>query len=493
VHASSCPLVHDAADRLGMMIQQDFPLQWSYLPDAGPMIDGGPDFREASLQLTAEMVYDLYNHPSLVYWCAHNEPAYQLAEAFARHETVALPLELAAIAAYIRSYPDESETDEARASLLRFTDPTRPAVQASGLGGARPDGDTHDYKGSLSGGHATDGLSGKAAYLTEYGAWSANFSAAERAVGATGDWPPPPGVDAEWYEQSHFISVQSAYSGTYQRYDDFPTWCFAGQLWAGWHAKVCTERCRVAWFAPSAGQRWHFDRLRTTGPAFRGLAAANRPLLPIVPPVPAGRVTPGTQLRLPLVIVNDTDECFTGPVTWRIARLGTDDAFVIGADVPDVPGPAAGPTAPADHVFVLPRRPGETVIAGTVDARVGPNSAVTVTELAWTADVTGPVAVFVDAGGVANWTSFVVAPDQWRAQPGLAGPHRFRVTSDRPGQLGRRWTGEPVAMAAAPPDQYLLDGVPVDVFDDVHVRADGTVETSPLPWPAPVPEAPTRG
>lgn len=60
------PHFYRAADRLGVLIWQDFPLQWSYnraiLPIAERMIKG--------------MVELLYNHPSVALWCCHNEPIY---------------------------------------------------------------------------------------------------------------------------------------------------------------------------------------------------------------------------------------------------------------------------------------------------------------------------------------------------------------------------------------------------------------------------------
>ncbi len=61
------PLFYEVADEMGILIWQDFPLQWSYskqvLPEA---------LRQAEL-----MVNRLYNHASIVVWCMHNEPGIQ--------------------------------------------------------------------------------------------------------------------------------------------------------------------------------------------------------------------------------------------------------------------------------------------------------------------------------------------------------------------------------------------------------------------------------
>ncbi|HEY9723913.1 MAG TPA: glycoside hydrolase family 2 TIM barrel-domain containing protein [Oscillatoriaceae cyanobacterium] len=58
------PELYRAADEEGLLLWQDFPLQWLYakriLPEA--------------LRQSREMVRLLHNHPSIVIWCLHNEP-----------------------------------------------------------------------------------------------------------------------------------------------------------------------------------------------------------------------------------------------------------------------------------------------------------------------------------------------------------------------------------------------------------------------------------
>ncbi len=491
VHAGVVAPLPALADAAGLLIYQDFPLQWSYDPAGGPLVDGGPTFDVAARSLVAELAYDLYNHPSVVYWCGHNEPAYQLSEAF---KTAQAP-ELASLAAQLDAYPDEEQTDVDRGRLLARVDPSRPVLAVSGLGASRPEGDTHDYAGSLSGGYAVDGRAGQVAFVSEYGAWSANPSAARRAPGACGDWPPPADVAADWHARTHLYATQCGYAGRPDRFPDFATWCFAGQLWAGWHAKAVTERARLAKWAPSAGQRYHFfvdhwgdggagvvDRFRTTGPAYRGLAAANRPLVALAP-TPAGTVAPGSRLVMPITVVNDRlDAADVLQLRWRLAALGPDDAFIVGRDDPVELGPLQEVLAPRDHACVLPRRAGSVLLEGDVEVRIGPDSCAQVAEVAWDADVEGPVALFLDLGGAVSWTSLVVAPDGWSPVPGLTGPHRFRLTSDRPAPLRERWTGAETDPAQVPPGQYLLGESPVDVWDDVHVKVDGSVVTTSLPW-----------
>ena len=59
------PEVYEAADELGMLVWQDFPLQWSY----------ARTIRKEAVRQARETVDLLGHHPSIVVWCAHNDPA----------------------------------------------------------------------------------------------------------------------------------------------------------------------------------------------------------------------------------------------------------------------------------------------------------------------------------------------------------------------------------------------------------------------------------
>jgi hypothetical protein len=58
------PELYEAADRLGMLVWQDFPLQWGYARSV----------RRPAVRQAAAMVDVLAHHPSIVLWCGHNEP-----------------------------------------------------------------------------------------------------------------------------------------------------------------------------------------------------------------------------------------------------------------------------------------------------------------------------------------------------------------------------------------------------------------------------------
>lgn len=59
--------LYDACDRSGILVWQDFALQWSYRET--------PDLVHSAVTQVREMVEGLYNHPSICIWCCHNEPS----------------------------------------------------------------------------------------------------------------------------------------------------------------------------------------------------------------------------------------------------------------------------------------------------------------------------------------------------------------------------------------------------------------------------------
>ena len=65
VHAHvSRPELYDAADEAGLLLWQDFPLQWG-TPAASA---------EQAVRQAREAVDLLGHHPSVAIWCGHNEP-----------------------------------------------------------------------------------------------------------------------------------------------------------------------------------------------------------------------------------------------------------------------------------------------------------------------------------------------------------------------------------------------------------------------------------
>lgn len=58
--------LYDALDEAGIMVWQDFALQWEYVDT--------PEFITEAVRQIRDMVNLLHNNPSIVVWCCHNEP-----------------------------------------------------------------------------------------------------------------------------------------------------------------------------------------------------------------------------------------------------------------------------------------------------------------------------------------------------------------------------------------------------------------------------------
>jgi beta-mannosidase len=56
-----------ACDKAGILVWQDFPLQWSY--------EETDEFAQNAVSQIEDMIEQLFNHPSISVWCCHNEPS----------------------------------------------------------------------------------------------------------------------------------------------------------------------------------------------------------------------------------------------------------------------------------------------------------------------------------------------------------------------------------------------------------------------------------
>jgi beta-mannosidase len=135
------PELYAACDRRGILIWQDFELNWVH--------DLTLDFEERAVRILHEMVDHLGNHPSIVTWSCHNEPT-------------ALPFE------------DRNLTQHPDSRLYRTiqtADPSRPAFICSGKQKEdwRRSGDTHAYIGGGHGRHYLDVYGKQSRLVTEFG------------------------------------------------------------------------------------------------------------------------------------------------------------------------------------------------------------------------------------------------------------------------------------------------------------------------------------
>jgi beta-mannosidase len=127
------PLFYQAADEAGILLWQDFPLQWNYRPE----------IESQALRQVQRMVTHLGSHPSIAVWCMHNEPIN------APDLKAYKPGMVSRAAFTLLIYSQNRERlDPKLARLCRFLDPTRPTTHCSGERGLlRRHGDGHFYFG----------------------------------------------------------------------------------------------------------------------------------------------------------------------------------------------------------------------------------------------------------------------------------------------------------------------------------------------------------
>ena len=178
VHVSP-PEVYDLCDRQGMLIWQDFELNW--------IQDSSPAFEARARRLQREMIDLLGNHPSIITWTCHNEPSMVLA----------------------RRQNYEVAPDPALYKDACQQDPTRPVFICSGQmeDDWQRSGDTHVYYGGLWSPRYTDVYRHHARLCTEFGFEAP--AAADTLRAAPEVWQRLDHLDSQiddlWQYQAEFI------------------------------------------------------------------------------------------------------------------------------------------------------------------------------------------------------------------------------------------------------------------------------------------------
>ncbi len=172
----SRPEMYQAADAAGLLLWQDFPLQWGY----------GRGARKQANRQAREMVDLLGHHPSVAMWCAHNEP---LAVEFQPGERMRPRQAVRAGVSMLLPSWNKDVLDRSVAHAIHKADPSRFVDVHSGIwpGVGSLGTDAHLYFGWYHG--QLDGLAPALATMPRLARFVSEFGA--QAVPPTADFMEP--------------------------------------------------------------------------------------------------------------------------------------------------------------------------------------------------------------------------------------------------------------------------------------------------------------
>jgi beta-mannosidase len=411
-----CPPCYEAADEAGMLVFQDFALQWHY--DAGS--ETNPGFVELASRQIAEMAYALHNHPSIVYFACHNEPTAMF---------------VPGMQADGARDADNQILDEALEKRLCSVDTGRHVHRASGIGD-----DVHLYDGSLMGGSLYGVRNHESWFASEYGFWT---------LGPRSDrwgdvrWPPDARQMQAWLSRLSFGPSTFAFSGLPERYPSLDAWRRATEAYGAFLAKYQTEWMRIRRGNPFNAYRWHFfsdwwgwaggglvDVGREPKATYHALARASRPVL-VATSLPHTVFEPGSELAFPIYGVNESRKSVALEVRWGWHRA--DRSIVIGGD-DEVGKRYSVPAASPRHMVALPidaldpaARTKDTLLAdGKLTVELAPESASELATLRLKLSAEALAGGFLELcwGAERNHYHVLAAENGWFCGPGafIVGP-----------------------------------------------------------------------
>jgi beta-mannosidase len=318
VHAHvTRPEFYEAADELGLLIWQDFPLQWGY----------GRSARRGAMTQARALVDRLGQHPSIAMWCAHNEPLAVDLTADAITPKVGARL---AASMFLPSW-NKSVLDRGVAHVIRGADPSRFVDVHSGVlpGPASLGTDSHFYFGWYHG--QLDQLPAVMRAFPRLARFVSEFGA--QSVPNTDDFCDPerwPDLDWERLATHHCLQLRLLDARVpSEHHASFASWRDATQRYQAALLQLQIEDLRRLKYRPAGGYclfsfadahaaiSWSIlDHERVPKLAYAAVAAASRPLLALV-----------DHRTGDVHVVNDTRRSFRG-ATVTVDVDGASTAFV---------------------------------------------------------------------------------------------------------------------------------------------------------------------
>jgi beta-mannosidase len=296
VHAHiTGPDFYDMADEMGLLVWQDFPLQWGYT-------DSEQFIVEARRQ-AAEMVSGLYNHPSIFVWCGHNEPPWD--------------------ADWMKwKYPDyspeqNSKLDNELFARLSELDSTRTIQKESSTA-------EHPWFGWYSGSWLDYGKPATLSLITEFGAQALpTVSTLETIFAPENLWPQN---DQQWevWKYHNFQPHETFTLAGVKKGESLEEFIQNTQSYQARLNQYAAESYRRQRFQPVSAifqfmfvEHWPsinwgiVDYLRQPKPGYTALQTAYQPLLPSIE---YDRIVwrKNEQVKVKLWLVNDFKQSFSG-------------------------------------------------------------------------------------------------------------------------------------------------------------------------------------
>lgn len=332
------PELYAAADELGMLVWQDFPLQWGYARSV----------RKQAVRQATEAVNALGHHPSIVVWCAHNEPMRQVARL---DEGATASSVVGRMVAQQLPTWNKTVLDRWVKRAFEHADDTRPTIAHSGVLPHVPQLDGTDVHLSLGWRHGDErDLPGLAATVPRLVRFVGSFGA--QAVPSTVDFMRPemwPALDWELLAERHSMQTAVfAHRVPPGDYATFEEWREASQRYQADVVKHHVETLRRLKYRPTGGfcvylladaapgVTWSLlDHRRVPKLAYHALAEACRPVIAISDRLPEA-VEPGQAIALDIHVVSDLRRPLSGADLTAALRWpdGGTHEWTFGGDVP---------------------------------------------------------------------------------------------------------------------------------------------------------------
>jgi beta-mannosidase len=371
------PELYATADKLGVLIWQDMPLQWAY-----------KGVRREAVRQAAKAVDLLGHHPSIAVWCGHNEPfSFELQPGGPLGALSALGV----AAAHALPSWNKSVLDSSIRRAFERADPSRPVVAHSGVLPHPAWGtDSHFYFGWYLGRsqdlpRALAAWPAAGRFVGELGAQAVPTTAAFMRPDS---WP-----DLDWGGlEEHFCLQKGIFDNLVPpaSFATFEAWRDATQDYQASLIKQQVETLRRLKFRPTGGfavfclndsqpaVTWSLlDHERVPKAAFAALKKACAPVL-VVADWPAPSYSPGSVLSVDVHVVNDLREVLDHAVlearliwpgggrAWRFAgEVSAGPATFVGRLIARLPEVASLKAATAGEEA--------TANPGTTTANAGPS------------------------------------------------------------------------------------------------------------------------